>query len=140
MKELNYKKINKSIILYDSRCVLCNEYIHFVIKNDKNNRLCFTSIYSIIGKQIIKDYEIDFSLNNTIILYQDHIIKKKSDAILEIIKKLRFPINTIYIFYIIPKFIRNYIYNSIAKNRYQIFGKYNRCKIPNKEYIKKFLN
>ena len=67
MKIENYKKINKAIILYDSKCILCNRYIHFIIKNDINEIFYFTSIYNNTGKKIINDYKINTNLDDTII-------------------------------------------------------------------------
>ena len=139
MKIENYKKINQSIILYDSKCILCNRYIRFIIRNDINENFYFTSIYNNTGKKIINDYKINTNLDDTIILYQENSIYKRSDAVLRTIKKLKFPINTIWIFYLIPRFIRDSIYKLISKNRYKMFGKNDQCIIPNKKYLNKFI-
>lgn len=140
MKIENYKKINQSIILYDSKCLLCNRYIHFIIRNDINENFYFTSIYSNTGKKIINDYKINTNLDDTIILYQENSIYKRSDAVLRTIKKLKFPINIIWTFYLIPRFIRDSIYKLISKNRYKMFGKNDQCIIPNKKHLNRFID
>ena len=136
---INYKTINKAIILYDGKCALCNKYIRFVIRFDKNDKLRFATIQSNIAKVIIKDYCIKDTGQDSIILHNRNKVLLKSDAVIAILHQLSFPINMSYILYILPSFIRDYIYDIISKNRYKMFKKSKECIIPETRYLHKFL-
>ena len=131
---------NKQLILFDGVCKLCNSSVQFVIKHDKKDKFLFTALQSDIGKRVIKDFNIDTSKTDSILLYSpDKGLSLRSTAALNITKQLRFPINTLIIFIIIPNFIRNWIYDLIARNRYKWFGKMDDCMIPTPEIKAKFL-
>ncbi|GAA4301985.1 thiol-disulfide oxidoreductase DCC family protein [Aestuariibaculum suncheonense] len=131
---------NKQLILFDGVCNLCNSSVKFIIKHDKKNRFLFTALQSDIGTQIIKDYNIDTSKTDSILLYSpEKGITYKSTAALKIASHLNFPINILSAFLIIPAFIRNWVYDMIAKNRYKWFGKKESCMVPTPELKSKFL-
>ena len=77
---------------------------------------------------------------DSIILIENGKIYKKSNAIFKIVKHLNGFWKLIYVFVIVPKFIRDFIYTKIAKNRYQWFGKRNTCMVPTKELKNRFLD
>lgn len=132
---------DKQLILFDGICNLCNSSVQFVIKHDKKNHFLFAPLQGETGKQIIKLYKIDTSTIDSIILYiPEKGIFSKSTAALKISSKLGFPINLASIFLIIPVFIRNWVYDFIAKNRYKWFGKKESCMIPSAELKNKFLD
>jgi predicted DCC family thiol-disulfide oxidoreductase YuxK len=132
---------HKQLILFDGVCNLCNSSVNYVIKHDKNDVFRFAPLQSEVGSQIIAKYNLDTSQTDSILLYsEDKGLKIKSSAALAIASKLGFPRNLLAIFYIIPTFIRNWVYDYIAKNRYKWYGKKNACMIPTPELQEKFLN
>ncbi|MBP93471.1 MAG: thiol-disulfide oxidoreductase [Flavobacteriaceae bacterium] len=132
---------NKQLILFDGVCNLCNNAINYVIKHDKHDVFVFAPLQSEIGKQIINAYHIDVSKMDSILLYSSKKgIAYKSTAALKIALHLGFPQNMLIIFFIVPAFIRNWVYDYIAKNRYRWFGKKDACMIPTKELKAKFMN
>ncbi len=131
---------NKKIILFDGVCNLCNTWIQFVIKHDKKDVFRFAALQSEFGKNIIKEINIDTSKIDSIILYESkNVYYYKSDAVIKIAQNLGFGYNLLVVFKIIPKIIRNYIYDFIAKNRYKWFGRKESCMIPSPELKAKFL-
>lgn len=137
----NIPKHNK-LILFDGVCNLCNSSVLFVIKRDKKNVFLFAPLQSKIGQAIINEFNIDTVQTDSILLYNPETRKiySKSTAALKIAKSLSFPTKTLSIFLIIPSFIRNWVYDFIAKNRYKWFGKKESCMIPTQELNAKFLN
>ena len=130
---------HKQLILFDGVCNLCNSSINYVIKHDKNNVFMFAPLQSDIGKQISNKFNI--SKINSIFLYSEgKNLKIKSSAAISIGSKLGFPGSLLPVFYIVPPFIRNWVYDYIAKNRYKWYGKQNVCMIPTPELQEKFLN
>ena len=132
---------NKSLILFDGVCNLCNSSVQYVIKHDKSNKFIFAPIQGTAGKSIFEHYNIDNSKIDSIILYTpEKGIVYKSTAALKIASKLGFPTNILGVFLIIPAFIRNWVYDYIAKNRYKWYGKKEACMIPTPELKRKFMD
>jgi len=130
---------DKSIILFDGVCNLCNSSVNFIIKNDKKQTFLFTSLQSDAAKEILLQFsskKIDFK---SILLIKNGIIYDKSTAVLLIIKQLSNYYKFLYAFIIIPAFIRDIIYNFIAKHRYNWFGKDESCMIPSASLKNRFL-
>ena len=132
---------NKKLILFDGVCNPCNSSVQYVIKHDKKDLFMFTALQSEIGQQIIEKHKIDTSKIDSILLYtQEHGIDYKSTAALKIAYHLGFPNSLMSVFFIIPTFIRNWVYDYIAKNRYKWYGKKESCMIPTPELKSKFLD
>lgn len=135
MKESKTHKV----ILFDGVCNLCNGAINFVIKKDKGNIFKFAPLQSEIGKTLLSKFEIDTSKVDSIILVDGEKCYVKSSAALRIAKDLSGGYPLLYGFLILPRFIRDAVYDYIAKNRYKWFGKKESCMIPTPELKEKFL-
>ena len=131
---------NKTIILFDGVCNLCNNSVQFIIKKDKKKQFLFTSLQSDAARDILLQFQLKNSEMNSILLIENGEVYQKSDAILKIVKYLNGIWKMSYGFIIIPKFIRDYVYMLIAKNRYRWFGKREVCMIPTKELQMRFLD
>jgi predicted DCC family thiol-disulfide oxidoreductase YuxK len=132
--------LNKKIILFDGVCNLCNSAVQFVIKHDKDDLFRFVALQSDLGQEILKYIGIDSKNIDSIILYESGVAYYyKSDAALQIVKNLGGLFSLGIIFKIIPREIRNQLYDYIAKNRYKWFGKKESCMIPTPELKAKFL-
>ncbi len=128
------KEKNEKIILFDGECSLCNKYVNLVIRNSRKNEFKFISMKSTKGAAKLKSINNELDLKQTIILIEKTSVKTKSDAIIAIISKLRFPYKLLIAIKIIPKFLLDKAYNIIALNRYKLFGKSNNCKIKKPNY------
>ena len=129
-----------SIILFDGVCNLCNGAVQFVIKRDNKNRFLFASLQSEEGKQILEDNNFPANKSDSFLLVEDGKVYERSTAALRVLKNLSGLRSLLYGFIIVPKFIRDSVYNWIAKNRYQWFGQKDECMIPTPELKAKFLN
>jgi predicted DCC family thiol-disulfide oxidoreductase YuxK len=132
---------DKQLILFDGVCNLCNSSVLYVIKRDKKDKFLFAPLQSEIGKEIISDFNIDTQKTDSILLYnpENKTITYKSSAALRIAKQLGFPLNLMILFIIVPPFIRNWVYDYIAKHRYRWFGEKESCMIPTPELQSKFI-
>jgi len=132
---------HKKIILFDGVCNLCNSSVLKIIKLDKNNSFLFSSLQSASGKKIINQLKIDTQKIDSVILYEPDVAYYiKSTAALKIMKEFGGFWKTAQVFFILPAYLRDFIYDFIAKNRYKWFGKKNECMIPSPELLSKFLN
>ena len=133
---------NKLIVFYDGYCVLCSRTIDFVIKYDKKEKILFASLQSDFAISTLSKFGYEFEkikeIDNVIYL-QKAVVKIKSDAILSILSDMGGIYRLSKIFYCIPRFIRNYLYDQIANRRYRWFGKRDTCRIPTKDEIRKIL-
>lgn len=131
---------NKKIILFDGVCNLCNSVVQFVIKHDKKDVFRFVALQSEKGQEILKHIGINLQHIDSIILYEPGIAYYyKSSAVIEIAKNLGSWLSFSIIFKIIPHFLRNLIYDYVARNRYKWYGKKESCMIPTPELKEKFL-
>ena len=132
---------DKQLILFDGVCNLCNVSVLYVIKRDKKDKFLFAPLQSAIGKDITKKFNIDTNKIDSILLYNPtkNSLVYKSSAALQVAKQLGFPTNILVVFLIVPTFIRNWVYNYIAKNRYKWYGKKESCMIPTPELQSKFI-
>ena len=132
-------KTNHKIILFDGVCNLCNASVNFVIQRDKNDVFRFAALQSDIGKKYISEFNIDPLDTDSIILIDKEKCYIKSTAALHIAKSMSGAYPLLYGFIIVPRFIRNWVYDYVAKNRYKWYGKKKNCMIPTSELQNKFL-
>lgn len=130
----------KPILLFDGECNLCNGSVQFVIQRDKKGKVKFCSIQSEIGEKLMLEYQIPKNYLASIILIENNKIYYKSTAALLLSKHMNGLWPSLFAFIIVPPFIRNLVYDFIAKNRYKWFGKTETCWIMTPELKDRFLN
>jgi len=118
---------------------LCNGLVNWVIDHDKKNLFSFASLQSNYGQGVVKRLNITGDYMNTFILMDEDEAFFRSGAILRVLKYLGGVYWLAYVFIIVPAFIRNFIYDIIARNRYRWFGKRDSCRVPTSELKLKFL-
>lgn len=143
MNDLKTKieKLNSShqIILFDGSCLFCNWSVHFVLKKDKRKRFLFASLQSEIAKEYLAYKPESLQNIDSIILIRNGNIYTKSSAALLIAKQLKSITSLLYLFIVIPKFLRDFVYDFVARNRKSIL-KNTSCKIPTEEEKKRFIS
>lgn len=128
--------VKQSILLFDGVCNLCNGAVRFVYKRDKNKLFCYHSLQSEKAKQLLAEQAIREDMR-TIVLFHEGKVFTKSTAALKVGQLLGFPYASLGIFYIVPRFIRDAVYEFIATNRYKWFGKRNEVCEFDPEFNKK---
>ena len=128
-----------SIILFDGVCNLCNSSINYAIKYDKKGLFKFAALQEPPGRLLLKRYNIDPLDTDSIILIENGKAYVKSTAALRVARNLSGALPLLYGFIIVPAFIRNWVYDFIAKHRYKWYGKKESCLIPTPELKDKFL-
>ena len=131
--------IGKKIVLFDGVCNLCDNFVQYIIRNDKEDIFRFAALDSEIGVQIIRHIGYDSSKGESIILYDPGVAYyTKAAAAIEIGKHLG-PINRMMWFRLVPTPLRDNIYDFVARNRYRWFGKKESCMMPTQALKMKFL-
>jgi predicted DCC family thiol-disulfide oxidoreductase YuxK len=128
------------IILFDGVCNFCNFWVNFAIKRDKKKKLHFTPLQGETAKQLLPHYHINPSSLSSVIFIDMDKAYTQSSAAIRICKYLDGGWKLFYGLMIIPKFIRDFFYNIIARNRYKWYGKKESCMVPTPEFRQRFLD
>ena len=127
------------IILFDGVCNFCNRAVNFVVKRDKNSIIKFATLQSNFSKQLLetKGFQLE---EDSFALIENNKIFFRSTAALKVCRYLKGLWPLIYGLIIVPKFLRDAVYDVIAKNRYNWFGKKDVCMMPTANMRSRFLN
>jgi len=128
---------NHAIIIFDGECSFCSNSVQFIIGHDKRALFKFTPSQSETAQQIRSAYNLD-NITGTMILIKDGIAYTHSDAVLRIAAELGLPWNIAKLFLLIPKCLRNPMYNLVSKNRQRFARKKQTCIMPTNDIQERF--
>jgi predicted DCC family thiol-disulfide oxidoreductase YuxK len=129
----------KAIILFDGICNFCNSSVQFIIKRDPTGYFKFASLQSDTGQQLLKRYGVSKEIDSLIVI-EEQKVYIKSKAALQICRKLTGFWRFFSILMVLPPIFRDFLYDRVAKNRYNWFGKSDSCMLPTAEMKKRFLD
>jgi len=127
-----------SIVLFDGVCNFCNDSVNFIIRHDRDRRFKFAPLQSDIGQQLRVKYGIAKDVDSIVLIENDQAYTH-STAAMRIAKGLGGIMLLLYVFIVVPTFIRDFFYKTFANNRYRLFGKKEVCMIPTPEVRERFL-
>ncbi len=131
----------RPVVLFDGYCNLCNGAVTFILKNEADSTLLFSSLSSNAGKQFLQErWTQDSAVPDSIIVIDRDGIYVKSDAALYIAGHLKTPWRFLSYFKWVPRPVRDVVYDLIARNRYRVFGRQDTCMIPQPECISRFID
>ncbi len=133
------------IVLYDGVCGLCNRLVQFILRRDHDDQFRFASLQSPFVAEILQRHALAPDLNTVYVVmdYQQPYeqLLARSSAILFVLQGLRYPWPLLAkVSHLMPRSLRDAIYNRIARNRYRVWGKYDICPLPNPKDRHKFLD
>lgn len=138
-ENLNPKQ-EKGLILFDGYCHVCSNSVQFVLKREKGDQLKFASLQSDFARGLLEERGYDANnIPDSLVFIDSEKVFFQSDAALEIARYLVWPWRWLIFFKLFPAFLRNHVYNWIARNRYRWWGKRDTCWLPNMEWKHKFL-
>lgn len=131
----------KAILIFDGSCGLCDKAVAFVLKRDTKAVFCFAPSQGETTHRILGDAGLAKEITDTtIVLFAHDTHYLRSDAVLEICRLLGFPWSLLVAGYLLPRMIRDSIYDIVAKHRYRIFGRVNTCSVETTETASRFLS
>lgn len=139
MRQQNENLPEKPVLLFDGVCNLCNGVVQFVINHDTRGQFRFASLQSEAGQALLRKHRLSTTNFDTFILLEEGKIFTRSSAALRIARKLNGFWPLLYMFMVIPKFIRDFFYNLVSRNRYRWFGQQEACMLPTPELKSRFL-
>ncbi len=140
---MNNRVKNHPVVLYDGKCYLCSGSVMFILKREKREgEFRFASLQSKIANELLGEQQELKSRDDSgsVVLIENEKIYTHSTAALRIARKLRRGWQLLYGFIIVPRFIRDGVYNWIARNRFRWFGKMDKDFIPPEGTEERFLD
>lgn len=127
------------VLLFDGVCNLCNASVQWVLKRDKKGQFRFAALQSDTGRQLLEQIGFSNEKIETVVLVDGDRFFVRSDAVLEMAKRLGGIWSLAGIFRIIPRSIRDRVYSWVARNRYHWFGERAQCMLPRPEWKGRFI-
>ena len=137
--EKEEEKTSNPIILFDGVCNLCEGSVRFIIQRDPKEVFRFAPLQSPFGRSLLEKFRLPVHEITTLVLVEGDDFYERSAAALRIARRLKMPWPILSVFLALPKFIRDPVYNWIARNRYRWFGKKEACLVPTPELKERFL-
>lgn len=128
------------ILLFDGVCNLCNASVQFILKRDPKGVFRFASLQSPTGQALLKFAGLPTGEINTVVLFENGKPYLRSDAGLRIARRLPGLWPLLYGLMVIPRALRHWVYDWIARNRYRWFGKEESCMLPAPEWKARFID
>jgi predicted DCC family thiol-disulfide oxidoreductase YuxK len=140
-----------SLVLFDGKCNLCNGAVQFIIDRERSPDLQFAPLQSdlaterlteAMGAEQARALVLGATGNgdpDTIVMIEDGKAYTCSTAALRIAAHLSAPWRWAFVFYVVPRFLRDVVYRFIARNRYRWFGKTESCRVPTPELRARFV-
>lgn len=129
---------NVNVVLFDGVCNLCSGAVQFILEHERSETLKFSSLQSDVGKKLLATFDIDPRLTDSIVYIENNKAFVKSTAAIRIARHLKMPWRIVSKFSFVPRIIRDFIYDLIARNRYKMFGKKEECWLPQPRWKKRF--
>jgi predicted DCC family thiol-disulfide oxidoreductase YuxK len=131
---------NQKILYFDGICNLCAGAVQFVLKRNKKQNIFFASLQSKAGQEMLAHFGLPQTDFNSLVFVENGKMYQQSTGALRVARHLNAAWPLLFGLIIIPPFIRNAVYNWVAKNRYKWFGKKNECWLPTPDLKKRFLD
>ena len=133
---------SQSVVLFDGVCNLCNDWVNFVIDRDQSATFRFASLQSDEARELLESIGHELAIKSgpeTILLVDSGQVYEKSDAVLRILAGLGRGWAFSRLLRIIPRFVRDAVYDIVARNRYSWFGRTEVCRVPTEDLQSRFL-
>ena len=140
MSEIPGSAPDDRVVLFDGVCRLCSAWARFLIRFDRKRKFRLATVQSSAGQAILASHGFPLDDYETMLLVEGPELYTKTSAFFRVMFSLPFPWPAFCIAWIIPWFIRDWIYDRIALNRYALFGRYDTCRVPGGDHDGRFLD
>jgi predicted DCC family thiol-disulfide oxidoreductase YuxK len=132
--------VDGPVVLYDGTCGLCDRSVQLILRHDRRGRIRFAALQSDIGRALLERHGLAVDALDTVVLVEDGRAFVKSRAALGIARWMDAPWPALRVLAVIPRPVRDFLYDRLAKNRYRIFGRVDACMLPPPEVRARFLS
>ena len=132
------------VLLYDGVCGLCNRLVQFVLRRDRRRTFRFAALQSDFARETLSRHGVELGELNTMYIVHgegaDAQLLSKSDAVLFLLRELGGVWGVIALARVLPRFLRNGVYDIVARYRYRVFGRSDACALPPAGAAERFLD
>ena len=128
-----------AVVLFDGVCNFCNASVRFIARRDARGYFHFAPLESDAGQQLLSEWGLNGTAIDSVVLVEGGRASVKSTAALRIARRLSGLWPLVVVFLIVPRFLRDAVYDVIARNRYRWFGRSEQCMVPSAELRARFL-
>lgn len=127
------------VLLFDGVCNFCNASVQWVLQHDRQGVFHFASLQSEAGRALLKKHDLDPQHFDSVVVVDGPRCLLRSDAAFEILRRIGGPWRALTVLQLLPRSLRDAVYDWIARNRYRWWGKREACMIPRPEWKERFL-
>ncbi len=128
----------RAVLLFDGVCTLCNGFVQFVIQRDPAGRFQFATLQSDAARRLLQ--AAPQPLPDSLVLVENGQVFLRSTAALRVVCSLKFPWPLAFVLVAVPRPLRDWVYDIVARNRYRWFGRRDVCMVPTPELRARFLS
>ncbi len=128
-----------AVVLFDGVCNVCNGAVNFILERDPGGYFRFAALQSEAARPLLAAARLPATFLDNIVLVEDGACYARSTAALRIVRRLAWPWPLLYAAVIVPRPVRDFVYDWIAKNRYRWFGRRETCRLPAPAERERFL-
>jgi predicted DCC family thiol-disulfide oxidoreductase YuxK len=129
----------KDVVIFDGVCKLCTNSLAFILRHEAAQELRFAPLQSPAGKHLMAEFGIDPGQMKTFVVIADGRAYVRSDAAIRVSRFLRGGWKLLGVVKVVPRPIRDYVYDVVARNRYRWFGRHDACIAPTSELESRFI-
>jgi predicted DCC family thiol-disulfide oxidoreductase YuxK len=130
---------DKALLVFDGVCVLCSGFARFILKRDKRFVFRLAAAQSPLGQALLRHYGLDAENFETNLVLADGIPYGKLDTVAVVGARLGGPWGALALLRPLPRPLADWLYDVVARNRYALFGRTERCMIPPPEWRDRFI-
>lgn len=127
------------VVLFDGVCKLCNGWARFLIHQDRRRVFRLATVQSPEGQALLRWAGLPTDHYDTLVLVEGDRVYLRTAAILRVLARLPLPWPLLVAGWIVPRPLRDWAYDKVARNRYRLFGRYERCLLPTPDHLARFL-
>lgn len=131
------------VLLYDGVCGFCNKTVQMILNNDRRGTLRFAALQSDYGRAVVERHQELRGIDSVVFVENTRggeRVHVRSEAALKVASYLGGLWKVFLCAYVVPRPLRDYLYDLFARNRYRVFGKYDQCMLPPAEARARFLD
>lgn len=130
---------DRPLLVFDGECVMCSHSAEFVLARDRPRQFRFLAAQSDLGRALFDHFGLDSEDFETFLVLHEGRPYLRSSAALKIAALLGFPWTVFSVFRLVPRPLRDWVYDLIARNRFRLFGRRDQCYLPSPEDAERFL-
>lgn len=130
---------NHPLIIFDGVCVLCSGFVRMVVRLDRQSRFRFATAQSPFGEALFRKHGLRTDSYETNLVLIGGSAFTHLDSLVAVMSELGWPWRAAKALLLLPRPLRNWLYERIARNRYALFGRKDSCDIPSAALRGRFL-